>query len=120
MVFCSRLYMIDVQTFHMTSTIPMSLYPPLPFDMITIVVYVISNGVYPSRNTTCIILTKLSHFSVYISFSMVASRIHVFKCSDFSPDSPPALPARNFRTAASKPSPSGVPSAILTSCTNII
>ena len=54
--------MIDVQTFKMTSNIPLTIHPHTTIVMSTIIVHVIDSGMYPSRNSTCVILTNFSHF----------------------------------------------------------
>ena len=92
----SRLFTINVQTFQMTSTNPMPLYPPPHFSTSTIVVHVNALGMYPSRNATCVILTNVSHLLVSGSFSLVACRSHVFRCYAFMPNGPPIRPAQCF------------------------
>ena len=114
-----RMVTIYLKTFQMTSTNPMPLYHPPHFGISTIVFHDIASEVYPSRNATCVILANLSHLSVSGSFSLISSHSHVFSCSAFIPDGPPACPTRSFRTAAAIYFSSGGPSVILTSCTSI-
>ena len=119
MVLCSRLFKIDVQTSQTTSTSPMTLQPPPPFGISTTIFHIIASRLYPARNATCVILNNLSHLSVSGSFSLVDSCIHVFRCSEFMPDEPPACPVQSFHTAAAISSPSRGPYTILTGCTRI-
>ena len=58
MVLRSRLFTINVQIFHMTSTNSMPMYPPPPFGMINMFVHVIASGMYLYRNATYFILTN--------------------------------------------------------------
>ena len=50
MVLCSILLTIGAQTFQMTSTNTMPLYPPPPLVISTIIVHVNASGMYQSRN----------------------------------------------------------------------
>ena len=83
MVLHSLLVTIEVQTFQTTSNNPMHLYPPPPLGTSTIVVHYSAYRMYLYRNGTLVILTSLSHFSVYGSFYLVASHSHFFRCSSF-------------------------------------
>ena len=115
----SQLLTIDVQTFQMVSTNPISLYSLIPFGIRTIVVHIKASGMYPSWNPTCMSLTTFTHILVSGSFSLVAARNHALMCSAFIPDGPPTLPDRTFLTAADISRTSRGLFAILASWTKI-
>ena len=62
------------------------------------VVQVRSSGRRPSRNASCVTLTKVYHMFMVGSLSHVASRNHTFRCYDLIPDGPPALPMWRHHT----------------------
>ena len=119
MVLHTLLFTINAQTFQTTLTNPMHMYPFPPLGISTIVVHPNASGMYPSRNFTFVILTSLSHFSVFGYFSLVSYLSHVFRCYAFMPDGPTSCPFCSLRTANKIYYLSGGPSAILTGCKSI-
>ena len=111
----SLLFVIDAQTFQITS----SLYPPPLLGMSTIVVHTNSSAMCPSWNTNLVILTILSQCSIYGYFSLVASLSHAFNNSAIMPDVPTTHTVRSLFTATTIPSPSGSLSAIINGRTNM-
>ena len=53
-----------------------------------------------SRNASFVILTKASHLVVVGYLFHVASHNHIFRCSAYVPDKPPALPVLRPCTAS--------------------
>ena len=115
----SRLLKIDMQTFQMVSTNLITLYSPLTFVIRNMVVHFKASKIYPFQNSTCMILTTLSHVLVSKSFSLVAACNHALTCSSFIPYGTPALTDRSFLTAVAISSTSRGPFSILTGCTKI-
>ena len=103
----------------MTLTNHMPLCTPRLLGMSTIVVHTNDSGMCLSWNSTFVIPTILSQFSVFGSFSLVASHSHVFGCSAPMHNNITAHPTRGFCTENAISSPYGCPSAILTACTII-
>ena len=78
MVDSNLLFIINVQTFHMTFTKPIRLYSHPPLRIITIVVHVIAVGMCPSLNVNFFTLTILYHSIGSGLFCLVAYLIQDF------------------------------------------
>ena len=110
---------MEVHTFQITSTNPIILNSHSPFGIRTILIQVMSNGMWPYWNTIFVILTTVSHLFVMGSFSLFASLSHAFRCSFRIPDVPPACPVWIPFTSTAISSPPGGPSGISSGLTSI-
>ena len=68
MVECSQFFMMDAQSFQITSINPILLCYPPPFGSSTIITHVSATGRCPSWNASFVKLTSFSHRCVSVSF----------------------------------------------------
>ena len=119
MVERSLLSIINMQTFHITSTIPIPIYSPPPLVIIAIVFHVSDIGMHPYHNSSFITLTSLSHRVGSSTFSLVTFLIENFIFSSLIPNDFSSFSIHSPLNTTDILSPSGGPSIISSGCDSI-
>ena len=115
----SWLFMMDAQTFMITTTKPIPLYYTHPFVSITIADQVSTTVRHPSQNASFSNSPSFSHRNMSRSFSCVVSLSHPFRLFALIPDETTTRPVNGPHTSSVIYSPSQGPSGISADCTSI-
>ena len=102
-----RLFMIELNDFHITSTNPIHMNSTCPFDNRTSVIEFIYSERSISWKSTCVMITRPSNLCMTWYFFRVAYTGHVFRCSSHIPEIPPTCPEQSVLTATAISSPPG-------------